>query len=146
MRIEEGKFYRTRDGRKVGPMKRPFSGVSEYAWAGDYKYSDETYGGIWYRSEGGLMHPDAPNGGDIISEWTDEPTSPVRTVISKQIVAGVYGRLSIRPYSTEKRILIALANMEGSIGDAVHHGWTLDELHAAIATLTEIADALGEAP
>ena len=56
MKIEEGKYYRTRDGRKVGPMRlRALEGV--------------TY--VSVSDEDGRMDDDLF---DIISEWTDEPT------------------------------------------------------------------------
>ena len=54
MKIEEGKYYRTRDGRKVGPIRlRALEGV--------------TY--VSVSDEDGRMDDDLF---DIISEWTDE--------------------------------------------------------------------------
>lgn len=133
MKIEAGKHYITRGGEKVGPI---------VGYGPLYGPVNDPEG--WY--ENGRRSAIGESVLDLVAEWPDETTGAVRTVTRKEIVKGVYGRLSIRPYSTDKRILIALANTEGSIGDAVHHGWTLDELRSAIATLTEIADALGETP
>jgi len=67
MKIEEGKYYRTRDGRKVGPMvrwsmyaKHPF----EITAGGD----DDLIAAIW--GEDGKGYPGSP---DLIAEWTDQP-------------------------------------------------------------------------
>lgn len=63
MKIEEGKYYRSREGKKVGPMKVWFSG-SECPWISPdgsiYRESGE-------RSKGA----EKPNT-DLISEWKEE--------------------------------------------------------------------------
>lgn len=120
-RLEVGKFYKTRDGRKVGPVfmdgdNDPF---------------------VWFDQNGGCWAIDGEDGnavgnigsktsGDIIAEWTEEPAGPVRTVTRKEIVPGTYGRVRI------------------TNGGYVHVNSMKDaaELRAAIATLTEIADAM----
>lgn len=71
-----------------------------------------------------------------------EFNGPVRTRTVTEIVNGVYGRISIaKQGGDEPRLLIALANLGGGT-EGVHHGWSLDELKAAISTLTAIRDAL----
>ena len=54
MKIEEGKYYRTRDGRKVGPMRS--------AWTPN--------GTQWWFKDGDKTKL------DLIAEWTDEPEPP----------------------------------------------------------------------
>lgn len=58
MKIENGKYYRTADGRKVGPM---LGGPAVY-WI--------LYTGRWC-SEGTSLHDCDP---DLVAEWHDEPT------------------------------------------------------------------------
>lgn len=72
MKIESGKFYKTRDGRKVGPMKR-----WSYGWlagSGRINASDHI---DWYE-EGNYNYthyPASPN--DLIAEWQDEPKKEI---------------------------------------------------------------------
>lgn len=59
MRLEDGKYYRTRDGRKVGPMRAcGTSGVF---------FSNE--GAMWYSN--GEFYPGMPSEHDIVAEWVD---------------------------------------------------------------------------
>ncbi len=64
LRIEAGKFYRTRDGRKVGPMVR-------WREHGDWPWSCHMENGtdIW-GDDGRNGNDDA----DLIAEWVDEPS------------------------------------------------------------------------
>lgn len=182
VKLEVGKFYKTRDGRKVGPVfmdgdNDPF---------------------VWFDQNGGCWAIDGEDGnavgiigsktsGDIIAEWIEEPAmceaecrgykkvrvtkhvdgwpvgyivwldenspgknecwnddcskrwfhrvgvsceyvneSPVRTMTQKEIVPGTYGRVRI------------------TSGGYVHVNSMKDasELRTAIATLTEIAEAM----
>ena len=67
MKIEDGKYYRTRDGRRVGPMRHDFGSIwdcrecypndSDYHWTTDGK-------------SGGAANADCP---DLIAEWADTP-------------------------------------------------------------------------
>lgn len=61
LQIEEGKFYRTRGGWKVGPAKR--HGVEGYPWKATYCYTDR--GKFW---SSGKEHE-----ADIVAEWVDDP-------------------------------------------------------------------------
>jgi len=63
--IETGKFYRTRDGRKVGPYEHSFSNI----WiAGKGNHSTARF------ADGRISHHhESP--GDLIAEWVDEPNS-----------------------------------------------------------------------
>jgi len=118
MQIEAGKYYRTRDGRKVGPMvASPLI---------DYPFKDGS-GFMSFTTDGHRFCADEHHT-DLIAEWTEAPTGPVRTVTRKEIVPGVYGNVIVWN--------------DGSGDVSVMNMRTATELRAAIATLTEIADAL----
>lgn len=81
LKIEAGKYYKTRDGRKVGPIT--FNG-SNFGLLGESIYYSD-----------GSISSSHPHQGDLISEWQDETPSPIRTVTRREIVAGVYGLIQI---------------------------------------------------
>lgn len=64
MKIEAGKYYKTRDGRKVGPMA---SRTSPHGWIWE---DDE---GFSYDCRGRFTEDKRPYRRDLIAEWTDEP-------------------------------------------------------------------------
>lgn len=66
LRIEAGKFYKTRDGRKVGPMVE-WSSVAEHPFEVEAE-GDES---LW-RNDGTSRWDDTPT---LIAEWTDEPVA-----------------------------------------------------------------------
>ena len=59
MRLEDGKYYRTRDGRKVGPMK--------HYGMGDWFF--ECDGNLWFNDGGFEWDRESKN--DIVAEWVD---------------------------------------------------------------------------
>lgn len=65
MKIEAGKFYKTRDGRKVGPMREC---GKLYRWKGIMNGTSYTYlsNGTWLDG--------VENNKDLIAEWVDTPT------------------------------------------------------------------------
>ncbi|KAB2694088.1 hypothetical protein F9K79_20900 [Ochrobactrum sp. Kaboul] len=65
--IETGKFYRTRDGRKVGPMRR-----QAFGWVASKRIiaTDQC---DWYEGGNFSLYRDREH--DLISEWVDEPAS-----------------------------------------------------------------------
>lgn len=121
MKIEAGKYYKTRDGRKVGPAV--FRNSLHNIWA-------------WYVGDEALRRNDGTVGGngafsdsfDLISEWQDEP-SPIRTVTRREIVAGVYGRVVIGENGS---ILLP------------QRIYTAEELREAAHILNQIAEVLQE--
>jgi hypothetical protein len=132
MRIEEGKYYRTRGGRKVGPMR-----------ATDNNHWPMECDGTWWRADGescegsmARMYPE----NDIVAEWTEH--SPVRTVERKEVVPGVYGRVDILDVSK-------FAVWRVGIGFVSHHGTrscaaylTASELRDLSRVALELADYL----
>jgi hypothetical protein len=138
LKLETGKFYKTRDGQKVGPMlfRRD---CDDYAVDG----FEGPYGNAWWSENGIRGGMGDIHDGDIVAEWKE---SPVRTVTRKEIASGTYGRLYVaKQGGTEPRLLINLAD-EAGVSRGVSHGWSVDELRNAIGVLTEIADALEQTP
>lgn len=121
MKIEEGKFYRTRDGRKAGPMK---------CWGAGWVDASRTRGDMW-QDDGLRYYSENRGDDDIIAEWTD---GAVREVTRKEIVFGVFGRVMVNE------------DPKGGFLNSVAMSPTKDpvELRAAASTLTAIADALEE--
>lgn len=139
MKIEAGKYYKTRDGRKVGPTEVTY--YSEvYPKA---KFWVEGYGLVQENGKFG-NDEDSPSL-DLISEWKDEAPSPIRNVTRREIVAGVYGRLHVsRDFSMgDKSLRIALSDSQGDADPAGHY-WNLDELDEVIHTLSQIREVIAE--
>lgn len=88
MKIEAGRYYKTRDGRKVGPMEHCGSDT-DHPWQEAKNMSAH----IW-RDDGTSKWRNDPT---LIAEWPTEPTGPVRTVTrtTREIVPGVYGGLEV---------------------------------------------------
>lgn len=72
LQIEEGKFYRTRNGDKVGPMRA--SGDVMYPWTGETDLVSG-FSKTWRRD--GLFHFSSDHHSytqhDLVAEWVDEP-------------------------------------------------------------------------
>lgn len=66
LKIEEGKYYRTRDGRRTGPMLR--SPPLLYVWR-------VPAGGSW--TEHGTYREGLTGASDLVAEWIDEPAPEV---------------------------------------------------------------------
>lgn len=69
--IEPGKFYKTRDGRKVGPMCRAGSG--ERYWLATEALL-EGYSSYW--CENGSFYEGREYRHDLVAEWIDAPVAP----------------------------------------------------------------------
>ncbi|TIL38562.1 hypothetical protein [Mesorhizobium sp.] len=63
LRIEAGKFYKTRDGRKVGPVKHYDHFTDGYAYEAEF--------GLWVNACG--KNQGSAHGNDLIAEWQDAP-------------------------------------------------------------------------
>lgn len=71
--IQAGKFYRTRDGRKVGPMRR-WSDEARYRWEAD----DDDLPYIW-ADDGTEIDSDIDDGADLVAEADEPPAEPQST-------------------------------------------------------------------
>lgn len=99
MKIEPGKFYKARDGRKVGPIM-PLESKVNYIfpfWAQDEKGTTLTYtaDGTWYEN-GEWTHIF-----DLIEEWRDEPASVPVEEVDKETLAALAEQMPPRRYVEE---------------------------------------------
>jgi len=126
MKLEVGKYYRTRDGEKVGPMRAdPRGRARGFEWADEHDWA--------WRADGTFDIRRLECDEDLIAEWVDEPAAPqpagpVRTITRKEVVPGTYGDVFVDE-DGDVRV--------GYMSDAA-------DIRAAIATLSEIADAMEE--
>ena len=128
LKIEAGKYYKTRDGRKVGPI------ISDgMHWrVKDRIDRDEVFD--WY--ENGKFSRIRDSDNDIISEWQDQP-SPIREVTRRELVAGVYGKIFINNYDeTANKVWINVKEDFGSVQ------FDSSELREAAHTLDQVAEFL----
>lgn len=73
LKLEVGKFYRTRDGRNIGPM-RPYDGVGPYRWIG-LDSSDDRH--ETFTNDGTYLVGDDRSEMQIVAEWVDEPAAEI---------------------------------------------------------------------
>ena len=139
MKIEAGKYYRTRDGKKVGPMERDTYAGTEWPWTAD-NYIDRC------RDDGTCSTYDQPDErpSDIVAEWTDEPTGPVitETVTRKRIKPGVYGRLHVSGTLGDRECVIGLLSRDKGPLPLDRGNFSIIEIRDLVTDLTAIADAL----
>lgn len=122
---QEGKFYRTRDGRKVGPAKKQYEGRFEFIGPHSHCHGPD---GRYLGRDMGL---------DLVAEWVE---GPVVTATVKRVVPGKYGIVSVSQASDTEVILNV-----GGLGMAFQQpAFTARQLREAAHTLTIIADALQE--
>jgi len=129
LKIEAGKYYKTRDGRKVGPTRAS----GPYFYVGEMTYY---YDGRRCRS-----HETAD---DIISEWQDETPSPIRTVTRREIVPGVYGRIKITGTYQGNRVTMDWDRNDIITAAVPIVGMSAEELREAAHLFNQLAEALGE--
>lgn len=90
--IETGKFYRTRDGRRVGPMRRHSDG-----WLNE----SDGHGRMW-RDDGLRYYEESRgDGSDLIAEWVDEPASNDNQPVAEQQACAADITLTIGSDTTE---------------------------------------------
>lgn len=126
LKLEVGKFYRTRDGRKV---------ECTYDDAGNVEPCCIDHGSyeLWHDRDGKSNLQNRSD--DLIAEWTDAPTGPVRTVTrtTREIVPGVYDGLDVGQ-AVDGHVFIAMGI----------HRVDAEAIDALIANLTAIRDAMEE--
>lgn len=127
MKIEAGKYYKTRDGRKVGPVREQNGYLTTDRW--HYAENGECcYKGI----SGNEKHPEF----DLISDWQE---GPIRTVTRREIVAGVYGKVFINDYDPlENTVSLNVKEDFGCVS------FNAEELREAAHILNQIAEVLEE--
>ncbi len=69
MKIESGKFYKTRYGQKVGPMKQPpVTRIAGFNWADP---ENAAWRGAMWRDDGTFAIEPVEDARDIIAEWSE---------------------------------------------------------------------------
>ena len=96
VKLEAGKYYKTRDGRKVGPMQE-----REFGFFCD-KHN--------YTTLGMAAFP----GKDIISEWQE---SPIREVTRRELVAGQYGGVLV---DEKGYVVVGICHKPEELREAAH--------------------------
>lgn len=138
-------------GAQVGDVVT-ISNTEEYAFriesvSGYRAYGKALYGGREYDEDWSVV---ATNKWRIVSRANQATTGPVRTVTTtrKEIVPGVYGRVEVgKLVGDEKHCSVGIMQDWHVCGSGDEKGLAIlsaEELTAAIATLTEIRDALAE--
>jgi len=79
LKIEAGRYYKTRDGRKVGPME-----IDD--WGDGQPWTD---GFQWFCNDGNWSNSEAESSNDLIAEWQDTPSAPVAAQVDT--IAEEYG-------------------------------------------------------
>lgn len=126
VKLEAGKYYKTRDGRKVGPMRVIDSRDSENG----YFHCNEKS----YQKHGMAFMPED----DLISEWHE---SPIREVTRSELVPGVYGRFEVTGTYQKNKVTMNFA--PSSVGTSVPVvGINAEELREAAHLFTQLAEYL----
>ena len=85
LRIEAGKFYRTRDGRKVGPMKT-WGAEEWHAPSANRPFN----GGIWL-TNGAPKYEGAEDSPPLVAAWVEEATKPAPVSAQVDAITDEYG-------------------------------------------------------
>lgn len=131
LKLEVGKYYRTRDGRRAYDVG-PYDG----AWSATIDGEDEVR----------IFHPNGEHyfgetECDLISEWGDAPSSPVQ--LRKVIVPGVYGGVSVKSGFGENVGVAVVGDMVKDSGAVIGHCWlTRADLIAARDVFNALIDAM----
>jgi hypothetical protein len=123
VKLEEGKYYRTRDGRKVGPLvmhpNYSLCGAEGWGYSVDsYWYTDKEYAGRTQKSQ--------ENEEDLVAEWVEETTMDI---YSLEKPLGMY------PYEI-RDALYAHTESGGKVQSWGGWGWALCEEPAFNPNLT----------
>lgn len=140
MKIEAGKYYKTRDGRKVGPMRELDRETTDWPWTDKLEDMPEQR----YTDDGKEIGTGSDC--DLVSEWlpweTIDYKSPIRTVTRREIVPGTYGNVYVKgEISGHPLGRVCLVGVSTTT-DAV--GLTAEELREAAHILNQIAEVLQE--
>ena len=139
LRLRAGGYYRTRGDLRVGPL-RPWGHDEKYIWT-------EDEGGYLYNDRGVSWGTSYESSATLIEEWA-EPITPAptpvqtHTTVRTVIVPGTYGRLQVYAYDLNG-MTEAVVNIADRNGEKIDRGnFTAEELRAAAAVLTQLADGL----
>lgn len=144
MQIEAGKYYRTRDGRKAGPLVGP-------DWSGLFRddsikqRTDTPNAPQWWEQDGSVSDEREGEEGDtLVAEWSEGPVR-TETVTTRRIVPGVYGRLEVRGWDDDC-VTLLLASRGGAIERGFVHLLNATELDELAMVASQLAEALRDQP
>lgn len=121
LKIEEGKFYKTRDGRKVGPMEFVDFGDGEPWHTSD---TDRWWSDDGTRRDGSIGEID-----DIIAEWIDEPVVATNDNAQPKFKVGDRVRLA-RSFSGVAKVgATATVDKRGMFDGYIDIVWDKNSLH-----------------
>jgi hypothetical protein len=126
IQIEEGKFYKTRTGRKVGPMVPELRGYRK-----PFKWTTPELDSPWC-DDGSYMNKDRKSDEDLVAEWVETNTSPVRTETRKVVVPGSYSNVKVEPGYEPSRIGVSIPRVS----------LNAEQLRAASDVFLALVDAL----
>ncbi|RVO41329.1 hypothetical protein CN093_08675 [Sinorhizobium meliloti] len=86
--VKAGKYYRTRDGRKVGPMFLSDDQETAYPFGGEIEGEP---GADWYTADGNWWCDGSEAERDIIVEWVDEHAAKATVGAQVDTIAEEYG-------------------------------------------------------
>jgi hypothetical protein len=124
LRLRAGGYYRTRGGRRVGPLE-------EFGVPGHLKADVAGELRVWRTSTG--AHEFNVRVLDIVAEWTEPAATPVQThtTVRTEIQPGTYGPIWVGEA------------FGGTASVGMHSQmWAPEDLRAAAAVLTQLADGL----
>ncbi|MBK0024217.1 hypothetical protein IAE29_21565 [Ochrobactrum sp. S46] len=117
LKIEAGKYYRTRDGRKVGPMEVWCFG----GWHSD-RAEHPLNGGVWL-DDGTAKYAGAKDSPDLIAEWADEPVKAAAPVAVQQDAPELTVKLSFDAADVTNAIKSTLLKTNQGYGfEIARHG------------------------
>lgn len=137
MQLELGKFYKDRDGNKVGPIlagEQYKEGPWRFKCGSDYfGNKGDSYNRMWKSDYAPFL----------IEEWRDETKSPIQeeVVTKRKLVPGVYGRLKIEN-QTGNIMRMSFCGKSGETYGAVVHELSIEELEEASHILAQLAEFL----
>jgi hypothetical protein len=131
MKIEAGKFYRTRDGRKVGPME--VSRDATYPWKARANdgWRSFTGSGLF------LLHA-YPSALDLIAEWVDPAPEPAKAGLPD--VMGFLDEYSAKIMVEAEGAFVSVATSSTAHDETVSLCFTPERARALAAALTAYAD------
>lgn len=134
MKLEAGKFYKTRNGLKFGPAEEVYP-FGNSGWM----VPSSTGHPATYDSYGNRVSPTCLSEEDLVAEWHD---GPIRTVTRREIVTGSYSNVNVLTVKSGS-VVVQLVNGSGS---KTSSSVTLsaEELREAAHLFNQLAEVLEE--
>lgn len=138
MKLEAGKFYKTRNGLKFGPAEEVYPSGS----SGWVVHSNNGHPAT-YDSYGNRISPACLSEEDLVAEWHD---GPIRTVTRREIVPGTYGRIKVTGTYEGNRVTMEWGRSDVITAAVPIVGLSAEELREAAHLFNQLAEALEDKP